>query len=254
MRKTLAILLLISTHIHAGLYEDYISGHLETWEMLTINPDIIQYEGPMQSHMYTNGTDYGYTYYPSLGTIPDNVTQFLSFELNTHNFFEDSDAHFVATLRGPSDTSNPNNLILRGRGLALGETSGAHYLGCDGIAIEDFATRHYPPYAGNNDPNFIKGCIPFQFQNYSTYRIDVHASKNSVAYFIFKYNPSYYWVPGSPRWLFQVASGCGQAPYNSLPCTEHPNESGYSNIILGGAFLSAGHSFSVNNVYTATFQ
>ncbi len=244
LKYTITLLVLIySNTSFSSLYDDYISGNLEISTMLNINPDIIDYVGPLQGLQFYNANDKGYDFKPNLfGGIANNETEFLSFEFQTKNLFDDINMHLAIALRGHSDSMTNT---LRGRGLAIGST-----LNCsEGIAIEDFTINAL----GGGDGIPLKGCKNFQFWNNSNYRIDIHASNNNILYYIFKENllflQMYY---GYPKWSLQLTGGCSSSPYSA--CLGHIEDIGGQNVIIGTAFRSSSsYDYTISKVYIAKF-
>ena len=244
MKKIFIFLIVIySTNSFGDLYDDYITGNLEIADMLVINPDVLDYVGPLAGQLFNNGNDKGFGYTPNLlGGVSNSETEFLSFELHTQNLFQNNGMHFVVALRG--QTVVPN--ILLGRGLAIKDTPGC----VDGVAIEDFSmSAGYPGGTGS----YLKGCKNFIFSNYSTYRIDMHASKNNIAFWIFKENSALLQLYGAPPWSLVLTGGCGgNDPYAT--CQGLPIDTNQQNAAIGTAFRSSpSYDFSLSNVYIAKF-
>ena len=241
MKKILILLITIySTSSFSSLFDDYISGNLEIADMLVINPDIIDYVGPLTGEAFFNDNDKGFGYEPNLfGGMLDSETEFLSFELHTQNLFQDTGMHLAIAMRGASEVP----ISILGRGLAIKDTPGC----TNGIAIEDFTLN-----AELGPPDSLKGCRQFIFNNYTTYRIDIHASKNNIAYWIFKQSTLMEIFAGLGPWSLVVTGSCGVSPYAT--CAGHPDDTNKQNVIIGTAFRSSSFfNYSLSNVYIAKF-
>ena len=182
------------------------------------------------SAYYWNNEDPAYFFYNPVGSIADNETQFLSFELNSNTMFNNtavsSGMHLAISLRGDSYVTKDgsNHLTygrLEGRGLAIHHTEGAPN-GCFGVAVEDFSLNISSPGLVMCDSYQSLG---FSIQNNSRYRIDLHVSKGWVAYWIFKKNPTW----ASTSWNF-LASGSTPAPEQAMDAT------GGDSVIISTAF------------------
>lgn len=256
------MLLLVPCVTFAATYQDDIEGRVDVPAFLRSNPltrTHFKRLNPVDSFYWFRGRDVsgkiirgniqtGYFFNSPLGNIADNETQFLSFEMNARTLFSGESGrsmHLVVSMRGKSlvpeplnlpsqeiDSSDDEQLKLRGRGPIFHHTEG-HPAGCFGIGIEDYtlnATKGVP------DKLKIPLCESYEqlkrknngksakFQDYSRYRIDVHASKNWIAYWLFKSNGHGSLIP----WTLVAQSG-------AYTPEQHPDAMGMDSIIIGTA-------------------
>ncbi len=220
-KNILALLLIFSiSNSYAATYQDDADGILEMSAFLrssSATSTHLKRLNPVDSFYWFRGRDAsgkiirgniqtGYFFNSPLGNIADNETQFLSFEMNARTLFSGKSGdsmHLVVSMRGSTvfpkrqenrEITKPALIKLRGRGPIFHHTEGRPD-GCFGIGIEDF-TRN--ANLGNTSPK-IPLCESYEqlerkhfesakFQDNSRYRIDVHASKNWIAYWLFKRN------------------------------------------------------------------
>lgn len=236
---------------------DYLQGKLEIGPFLAANPDTHSYVGPLDMtdhyyfHQFGSYPDIGYFLESPVGLINDNETQMLSFEISTSNLFADPTMHLVLSMAGDSfvRTNNNNEIInisdvqLSGRGPALGIlsrfecTPNAQVV--EAFGIEDYTRNRN--HGNLNNPAFSTCDVGEEFQNNTTYRIDIHANKNWVAYWIFREQN----IPSLNHWVLEYSSSA-YTPEQSL---DHY----FGNIIIGTASRSINSSINLDNVYVAKF-
>lgn len=248
MKKiNILILMTLSFSINAqnnpNWYNDYVFGVTDVTDMLTDNPNVIESVGPLAGQFYVNGMDYGFGFEPNLtNSVGLNETQFLSFELNYVDLFDDPSVHFIAAMRGLSNVPN----LLLGRGLAIGNTPGC----LEGIQIEDFTINALNGGGSGPNGNPLKGCQPYYFQNNRTYRFDMEATIYSLNYKMYRLNTPYEQNAYNLNKWSPINNGqCGTPPF--LLCPQQSLDDGGQNIILGTAGRTQFTSATAGNVYVA---
>lgn len=130
----------------------------------------IEYEtAPSFTRTATSGE---YLFVPTRDPL-DNETMGIFFELNTGNSLNDGNMHWAMGLRGPHAGNSVNHY--GGRGLALGHLPFFDSCGNLGGFIENFTDAEL----GQGYPQ-VTYCEPALLFNYSTYRVDIHVSKQNV--------------------------------------------------------------------------
>jgi hypothetical protein len=246
-------LLVTSQCVLSGDYED---GFLEIGPYLASNQATINSVGPISLvgkdyyHDFGSYRDIGYIFESPIGLINDSETQFLSFEIDTNIFFSDPNMHLVLAMSGDSyvttnngEITNINDVQLSGRGPALGRLSRVECTPQGNIvnafAVENY-TRNRGPEHGNPDDASISACeLGDALDDNSRYRIDVHASKGFIAYWIFKERLS----PSLSHWELKYSIGA--------PTPEQDLDQYFGNIIIGAASRSINSSLNLSNVYVA---
>ncbi len=242
---------------YAAVADDYLDGRLEIGPFLAANQDTHSYVGPLNMsehyyfHEFGSYPDIGYFLESPVGLINDNETQFLSFELSTNDLFADQTMHLVLSMAGDSfvRTNNNNQIVnisdvqLSGRGPALGILSRPECVP-NAQVVEAFGIEDYTRNRGHgdlNNPPFSICEVGEEFMNNQTYRIDIHANKNDVAYWIFREQN----IPSLNHWVLEYTSGA-YTPEQNL---DHY----FGNIIIGTASRSINSSIILDNVYVAKF-
>jgi hypothetical protein len=245
IKSNLIPILLVLT-ISTANADDYTDGIIEIGPFLAANQATHTSVGPLSTNaafywhnlsgVFTD-VDMGYYFNSPLGNISDNETQFLSFELDTGSLFSGFSGaamHMVISMRGNSFVfTNANDEItsladvqLGGKGPIFHHTEGRPD-GCFGIGVEDYSINGG---AGNTGDVPIPLCesyqsLGFNLLDFTTYRVDVHASKGYVAYWLFRENPP---NMGLNHWSLQATSGVA-APEQAI------DSQGNDSVVVGTA-------------------
>jgi len=248
MKRVMLLLLVTSFSVQADWYTDYIYGVTDVQQMLIDNPNVIESVGPLVGDMYFNGFDYGYFYYPDfLNSVGIDETQFLSFQFDAGNIFNDVQMHFIAAMRGNS--AYPD--VLRGRGLAIGNTNNCLTgtqvpVTANPLQIEDFTINA----EGGGDGLPLKGCMATYKEDDRTFRIDMEATTESLKFYMYReITPYEQFAYNLNPWQLVSWGQCGTPPF--YPCEQHPSDLGGQNIILGIAGATRWNSYGVSEVYVA---
>ena len=202
----------------------------------------------------------------------DDETMGLFCELHTEDYFEvDSSPHIAIGLRGPV-REDPH----RGRGLAIGilasqvinpedpEHPVELFKGCPpapggpSFFIEDFTINEGT--APVSEWQLSPGQALPQLRGYSTYRIDIHVSKDQVWVAIWEVMKSHSGNGEAEScYTFLGRGSCtndgpGYSGNPCSPCPEDPMDRGQGNVFIGSGFSDPETKCWIDNIYIAHWK